>query len=438
MAGTPFRLGAPGAERALERVARRLHRHEVWDLALLVVPPVGAALYVLFSLAIAGYLGLAESAAVGAATLAGAALVLGLTSIRKAPSVRHAARLIDLRVRGQERFLTVATVDPAGHPEPLLARLKAEASALASRLRLQADFPYRPKRSSLLSLAASFLALAVFQLLLPHFGPSGPPAARKAERRQELLSFDRADGMRKLFERLRDPALSLAEKKELIEKLRDQLAREAGWSEQEKALARERLEQPERDLSQGGGQAERQDRGAGGIESNLPEESKGDQRKSGSGGSGEELGATEKSGKQRNEKTTNAEGQGQEPKPSEADKGGRSPQEGERKTKGEAPGVKRGEGAGGAGQPDQMPQSPPPDRFYPAGQGERRLKGAGYVTVELPEAEEASHGGSGKEIERKIRRPRVPVGNAPLPPAAGPEAAREKQPLPLEYRDIIR
>jgi hypothetical protein len=426
----------------VERVARRLHRHAVWDLALLAVPPLGVGLYALFSLAASGALGLSASALLGAAALAAAALLVAVHSIGKAPSIARAARLVDLKVRGQERFVTIATVDPTVYPEPLVARLDAEASALASRLRLRADFPYRPKRSGIVSLAASLLALAIFQILFSRFAASGrvDPAALSPETETagELLWLDRSEEARRLLERLRDPGLSPGERKQLMERLREQLAQERGLSEQEKAAASEYLNRLERDLSEGsGGETERRERGAGGIESNVPGEAKGAETKSASGGSADQRG-TEKGGEP-SEAKADAENKAGEPRrPSEADKAGQSPRAGEQKAKGEAPGARRGEGAGGIGQPEETKQTPPPDRFYPFGHGEKGLKGAGYVTVELPEAEDASQGGSGKEVERKGRRSRVPASNAPLPPAAGPEAARERQPVPLEYRNIIR
>jgi hypothetical protein len=85
--------------------------------------------------------------------------------------------------------------------------------------------------------------------------------------------------------------------------------------------------------------------------------------------------------------------------------------------------------------------APPAERFYkPGEQGKAGIKGAGYVTVQLPEelaVESKGEGPLGKPAKETKTYPKAPVSNAPLP-AHVPDAPAEKQPLPLEYRGIIR
>ena len=68
------------------------------------------------------------------------------------------------------------------------------------------------------------------------------------------------------------------------------------------------------------------------------------------------------------------------------------------------------------------------------------MKGARYVTVQLPEelaADAKGEGSISKPAKETRALPKPPVSNAPLP-AHVPEASMEKQQLPLEYRGIIR
>ena len=95
----------------------------------------------------------------------------------------------------------------------------------------------------------------------------------------------------------------------------------------------------------------------------------------------------------------------------------------------------------GRSRSEENPQAAPPERFYKEGeQGKEGVKGARYVTVQLPEELAADSKGEGtpsKPSKEPRAYPKIPVSNAPLP-AHVPEAPMEKQQLPLEYRGIIR
>ena len=100
------------------------------------------------------------------------------------------------------------------------------------------------------------------------------------------------------------------------------------------------------------------------------------------------------------------------------------------------------EGRSGKNRSEEMPKDGPPAERYrqPGEQGPDGIKGAKYVTVQLPEEIVADSSGTtasskdGKEIRN---RPKLPISNVPLP-AHVPEAPAEKQRMPLEYRDLIR
>src|SRR3989338_9674221 len=121
-------------ETLVVRLASHLKRHALWDALLLFFPP----LLVFSSIVIFLY----HSAWVGRETLiaAGApfvplSLLTGFLRFRAvAPSRRAAAHLIDERVGGKDRFITLATIQPSLCPPFLLARLRREASGLMRHL----------------------------------------------------------------------------------------------------------------------------------------------------------------------------------------------------------------------------------------------------------------------------------------------------------------
>jgi hypothetical protein len=98
------------------------------------------------------------------------------------------------------------------------------------------------------------------------------------------------------------------------------------------------------------------------------------------------------------------------------------------------------EGKGGKGNSTEPPSGQPPqERFYKPGEGgEKGLKGARYVTVELPEVESSGPATGEGEGKKKPAKSKIPVSNVPLSPATTPDLPREKQSLPLEYEGLIR
>jgi len=129
------------------------------------------------------------------------------------------------------------------------------------------------------------------------------------------------------------------------------------------------------------------------------------------------------------------DGKGNRPDPNELDRDKRGETAG--KTQGGAE-----EKVGKSKASEEIPQGgPPAERFYAPGEkGREGIKGARYVTVQMPEEIAAdSKGVSTGAPESKGRKAsqKMPVSNMPLP-AHMPDAPAEKQQMPLQYRGIIR
>jgi hypothetical protein len=93
-------------------------------------------------------------------------------------------------------------------------------------------------------------------------------------------------------------------------------------------------------------------------------------------------------------------------------------------------------------QSEEIPRgAPPAERFSrPGEQGNEGIKGARYVTVQLPEDVAADSKGEttgAKDSKNNRVGPKLPVSNVPLP-AHVADAPTEKQQVPLEYRELIR
>lgn len=435
----PQELGSP--ERLAGRVAGRLRRHLWWDSLLVLFPP-------LFAVASLGFLpyGAAwepSGALMGiAAVLAASAFAIGLWRARgAAASVGQAARLIDQKVAGQERFVTLATMDPSACSPFLVSRLRDEAADLARRLNLERDFPYRIKRSFFQSLILSLSAILLF-LLIPQIAPlltSGTPGhelMRSARQLSRVPGFSElARKLEALAARLREPALTDAEKRALVRELLAQLERQPGGAGSElldqAGDALRRLEQGlERGEERGGnGSGDQSARGEkSGGESGRGEKNEGRGESSG-------LASKEPAGKEL------AAGEKRQPDKRRAETGLGNGEGNEKDKSREAKGAGKEESGGkGSRNPgEEIPTGEAAERFLkPGEEGEKGIKGARFVTVQLPEQETASEGGESAPGRGRQIRPRTSVSNVPLRRPDNPEASAEKQPLPLEYRGVIR
>jgi len=192
-------------------------------------------------------------------------------------------------------------------------------------------------------------------------------------------------------------------------------------------------------VASGNEQQKDQQKGAGGIQSNLPQQGQGESKQN-QGGSGDSKsdssaqlspdlqqgksgqGNPKEPGLEKNQQQGDAQKNNQ-PDPNRPGKEQNKEQMG--KTQG---GSKEGAGREKASEEPPPQGAPPADRFYQTGEGKDGIKGARYVTVQLPEEIAADAKGESrttKESKGGKARTQVPVSNVPLP-AHVPNAATEK------------
>jgi len=433
-------------EKIVGDVRRRLANYTLWQAVLFFLPPLLAFYYMIF------FLHRFEWLDPDAVLIAGAALLVAASAFAVArfrslaPSERSVARLIDDKAAGEDRFITLATIDPLAAPPALLSRVKMEAAALHARIEFKRDFPFRVSRSFLNSCIASLIAIVLFHLsmeLAPLFKPDARSAKDLARVGEELAQFS---GLDKLTERLKalatqlqDPAISDEEKRSLIKELRQQINQQlagtqaSGTSDQLLRQAGNQLSGLEEGLGSGQGRG----KGSGGSQDSSKE-----QRGEGKGAA-ENGEADKQRGKIPNPSSGEAEknisamtkptGQQQEKQAGELGGAVRAVGKDDRQEKGK--GLDRGQGENMEAKGSRGPQ----DGKSPSTTQGLALKNSRFVTVQLPEEQTASvSGGAAGDGKRKVSGSRPPVGNLPLARPDQPNAAAEKQRLPLAYRGMIR
>lgn len=438
-------------ENIIFRLVARLRQHALWDALSIYLPPFAVAAY----LAAYSY----HAAWIAQATFLGltvVAIVLGVVAVVGRyrpciPSAFAAARMVDERAAAQDRFVTLATIAGSARSASFIGRLRREASGFLHRIDLKKDFPYRLKRSFYRSIVGSFIAVILFHLVLQVAEGLIPPGPDEQLRRvaAQLAQTPRYEDLTKTLEaladKLKNPALSDREKQELLREALQKL--EARQKKEEQEDGRNLLGQAAntvRGLEQSAGQDQQrdQDKGGGGVQSNLPQQGEGEGRsEKGDGGAGQgdiqaQLTKELQDGKSAQGDPREA-GKEKAPGNRGAGKGADPDRQKGREMTGKAEGGS--EEKVGKSKAEEIPRgTPPAERFLqPGEQGKEGIKGARFVTVQLPEAiaqDASGEGGSGKAT--KVY-PKVPISNAPLP-AHVPDAPAEKQPLPLEYRGIIR
>jgi len=430
----PAEAGSP--ERLLRYLTSRLKKHTVLDLLLLFFPPLFAFFYLAFILYRSGWLGQADLIVASAFFLGASIALWALNHRGLAPPPRFVARLIDEKVAGKDRFLTLTTIDPSLSSPPLLDRLRWEAARLEHRLDLKREFPYHIKRSFFASAIGSLAVIFFFQLFLIIGSLSRPlsPLQDLAGRLSRAGLSDLARGLEALEVRLKERGVSSEARRsmiqELLKKVEDRLAgaeRQPGDKDL-LAQAAQVLRGLEADPGKGEGM---RDSGPG-------QEGKG----TGSGEEHQDEGRTEASAigdkKKREENSPGGE-KVSDRGPGTGDRAGdrKLQQNREEKKENERMAQTGSEGRGRKEMRDEI-RGPLPERFLKPGEAEKVLKGARFVTVELPEEEIAGEGGESVPGKRGRSRARLPVSNLPLRPPDSPDAPPEKQPLPLEYRGLIR
>lgn len=445
---SPAGTETPSPEKLLRRLLSRLKRHALCDSLLIFLPPLTVFFYLGVYLYRSSFLGREILIGVGT-TLLGVALVVEVLRHRSQPlSLRFAAYLIDTKAQAQDRFVTLTTVERSSCLSSLLERLQQEAAGLLQRVHLRRDFPYRLKRSFIASAIISLVVFILFEVFLEVW----PLLNRDARAARELGTLAReisrvpalselAGKLDALAAEIKKKGIAEAKNQAELQQLLTQIENQLGAGSQQGAEHGLLGQSAEALRKIGSGSRRSEGQGGGELRTNVAGGGEGKEQKSSGSGKGEDQSQTAGSGKgtkgegsRANEKEA---GPG-ESNQAKSEKAGMRPQ-GRRELEGRA----RGESGRQEGRSRQeeisTSQGAPPERFFKAGeQGDKGLKGARFVTVQLPEEGtegSATEGGLGA---RRPLRPKVPVSNVPLRQPDSPDVPAEKQPLPLEYRELIR
>jgi hypothetical protein len=451
------RYGSP--EDFVHRLVRHLRNHVVWDSLLTLSPPILAVIY----LAAALYWG-SWIPVLPFLVLASATIVIGLLAVifrvrPRTPSIPAAARLVDDKAEAKDRFITLATVEASASSEAMLARLRHEAVGMLSRVEIGRDFPYRLKQPFYWSTIGSIAVIFLFHLLVnsaftkPRVSPQQRIRDLAEQMTQRPPLAEIARGLQVLADKLEHLQAPSEEKQSLIDELQEKIERQQDREQEQDnqnllSDASSTLKTLEQETT-GGAQDEQKSQG-GGVESNASQEGQGEEKESQSGGAGDskrelsaQLNPELKDGKSA-QADPQAKGQEKNSGNQKEQKANQSDPSNPEKTTNESAGKMKenSEGRSGNKRSDEMPTDGPPAERYrqPGEQGPNGIKGAKYVTVQLPEEIAAASSGvttSSKDGKESKNRPKLPVSNVPLP-AHVPEAPAEKQRMPLEYRDLIR
>jgi hypothetical protein len=451
------------AESLVGRLMARLGRHVLWDSLLIFVPPVLLLLFALFFISQAAWVGFSTAIAIAIVSIALGIFAIAWRYRRALATTASAARLIDERAGAKDHFLTLATIDAAVHAPSLIAQLRRQSDELAGAIELKRDFPYQLKAAAYRSIGGSLIAALLLFFLLPVADSLLHPPSVQQRLRELAGKMAQAPRLKEISQQLKtlaakldDPKVAPEEKQAAAQELEKQIA-EQQKKEDEKnnrdmlAQAQSELKDSQQQQSSGGQEQQKdQQSGGGNLQSNLPKDGQGEGKQSqGSGGEGKgETSAQSNKDMQRGKQTAgNPKEAGQEKtQMAQGDAKGNQPdpnQPGKEPNKNQ-PDKNQGGGKEGSGKnqrSEEPPQgAPPSERFFKTGEGKEGLKGARYVTVQLPEevaAESKGESAATKESKAGRPRPQIPVSNAPLA-AHVPNAPSEKQQMPIEYRGIIR
>ncbi len=451
------------AETLVGRLMARLGHHALWDSLLIFVPPVLALLCAAFSMTRAAWISLNAAMVITFILIALAVLVIAWHYRRALATAADTARLIDAHTGAKDHFLTLATIDAAAHAPSLIAQLRRQSDDLAGAVELKRDFPYQLKPSAYRSIAGSLIAALLIFFLLPVADSLLHPPSVQQRLHELAEKMAQAPRLKELSQQLKalavkldDPKVAPEEKQAAVQELKKQIAEQQKKADDKNnqdmlAQAQSELKDSQQQQSAGGQEQQKdQQSGGGNLQSNLPKEGQGEGKQSqGSGGEGkgESSAQANKDMQQGKQASGNPKEAGQEKNQmAQGDAKGNQPdpnQPGKDQNKNQSE-KNQGSGKEGSGKnqsSEEPPQgAPPSERFYKTGEGKEGLKGARYVTVQLPEevaAESKGESAATKESKAGRARPQVPVSNAPLA-AHVPNAPSEKQQMPIEYRGIIR
>lgn len=445
-------------EKRLNRLLLRLRAQTLSDSLLIFSPPLAAGLYTATYLYGSGWIPHVIFMMVSALAIVLGALAIAASYWSRRPTLSRAACLVDETLAAKDRFITLATIESSHHSHPFLTRLRAEASEILGRVEARRDFPYRVKPSFYKSLAASCFAVLLFHLSFPFLQTPIPSAVSPTELlalAEELVQSpalsEIAQEAQSLAARLQDPRVSRQEKQALIQELQQKLDEQQQREDQEVnrnllAKAGSTLRGLEEQQSGSRDGQTKSEQGTGQIQDNLPQEGQTNGQSSGGMDGAPEDALRAKAAGDHQQASASTQLQSSERRQNETD--GKTPQQdqsetdADRQTKGTEKAKSGSEKVGRSKASEEIPRgAPPEERFHRAGEeGKEELKGARYVTVQLPEELAADSKGlpSGSSgVAPNKSRSKVPVSNVPLP-AHVPDAPTEKQQIPLEYRSVIR
>ena len=440
------------------RLVRHLRHQVVWDSLLTFSPPILAILYLLAVLYWESWI-----PALPLILLVSAVIAFGLLTIifrfrPRLPSVPAAARLVDEKADAKDRFITLATVESSPASEAMLARVQREAMGMVHRVEIRRDFPYHIKRPFYWSTIGSLAVILLFHLLSnsTFTRPGVAPLERIRDLAEQMIHrpplAEIARGLQSLADKLDNLQVGSEEKQSLIVEMQEQIERQQDREQEQDnhnllSDASSTLKSLEQETAGGGQQEQKKD--GGGVQSNASQEGQGEGKTS-QGGGGDSKGelSAQLNPEMKDGKSAQGDPQGKGQEKNLGDqkeqKANQSDPSNPEKTTDESAGKMKqnSEGRSGKNRSEEMPKDGPPAERYrqPGEQGPDGIKGAKYVTVQLPEEIVADSSGTttsskdGKEIRN---RPKLPISNVPLP-AHVPEAPAEKQRMPLEYRDLIR
>jgi hypothetical protein len=363
---------------------------------------------------------------------------------------------VDEKTKAKDRFLTLATIDVALWPAALVGRLRREAATLLERIDFHREFPYRIKRSFYWSFLVSLIAAALFHLSMPLIGSSRRQApayeklselAEKMAQRPPLSAL--AHDLRTLAMKLEQPNVAEQEKQTLIHKTLEQVEKQQKKEEEKESRAllgeaSSTLQGLEQQSARG--QQKDSEKSDGGARSERSQEGQGEGRQDRGGGDSQDQRSAQENNDNRQGKATRSDSKEQGKEKSQQNQGDGKDNQPDPSNKSDKDAGKEltGKTSGGTlgrSRSEETPQAAPPERFYKEGEkGNGGVKGARYVTVQLPEelaADSKGEGTTSNQAKETKAYSKAPVSNVPLP-AHVPDAPMEKQQVPLEYRGIIR
>ncbi len=443
-------------EQRIGKLVARLRNHALWDSLLIFSPPLLVAIY----LAVYLYRG-AWIAPMTFLVMSGAVIGLGLIAVvlrtrPLIPSVRSAARLVDEKSEAKDRFLTLATIDGALWPAALVGRLRSEAAALLERIDFHREFPYRMKRSFYWSFLVSLVLAVLFHLSMPLMGstrrqaPGYEKLSELAERMVQRPSLSAlAHDLQTLAMKLQQPDVTEQEKQALIQKNLEEVEKQQKKEKEKEnrtllGEASSTLQGLEQQSARG--QQKDSEKSDGGARSERSREGQGEGRQDQGGGDAQDQQSAQQNNDNRQGKATRSDSKEQGKEKSQQNQGDAKDNQSDPSNKSDKDAGKEltGKTSGGTlgrSRSEETPPAAPPERFYKEGEkGNGGVKGARYVTVQLPEelaADSKGEGTTSKQAKETQAYSKAPVSNVPLP-AHVPDAPMEKQQLPLEYRGIIR